>query len=237
MAGNQTAKTKGIVDIVFLIDVSGSMQGCIDGLKDNIKTFITSMTETGANNGSVVKDWRAKVVGFRDYEEDGADSWMEDNVFVRDAGILKSQLEQLKASGGGDEPETLLDAIYLMANMGETGKTEEESPYKWRYIRNAARVLIIFTDAPFKPKMFIPQAAGGNVDDIITLIQNKRLILSIFAPDLPCYMDQLQQADKSEFIPTGGAGLDEITKDPAAFNETMKQLAASVSQSAAVIDL
>src|SRR6188508_3676943 len=36
------AKTKGVADIVFLIDVSGSMTPIIDALRKNIETFIDS---------------------------------------------------------------------------------------------------------------------------------------------------------------------------------------------------
>jgi hypothetical protein len=35
----QTSKVKGIVDIVFLLDATGSMQPCIDAVKNNIAAF------------------------------------------------------------------------------------------------------------------------------------------------------------------------------------------------------
>ncbi len=59
-------KVKGIVDIVILMDVTGSMQTCIDAVKQSVATFISSMTSTDANNGAPIKDWRLKVVGCRD---------------------------------------------------------------------------------------------------------------------------------------------------------------------------
>ena len=234
MARNQGEKVKGVADIVFLIDITGSMAGCIEALQNNIAKFIDFLTSTGAND-AVIKDWRGKCVGFRDYEHD-VSNWIEDNPFVRDADRLKEQLYKFNADGGGDEPETLLDAIYTIGSMGETTQGATESPDKWRHKRDAARVIVIFSDASFKPKMFISPATGGSVNDIITLIHDKRLILSIFAPDLSCY-DRLATADKSEFQSVAGLGLAEITSDTKNFQQTLKQLAASVSKSAATPEL
>lgn len=86
------AKTKGVADLVFLVDVSGSMATCIDALCANIEASIDSLSRGDANNAATVRDWRAKVVGYRDFEAAAHDSlpWMVDNAFVRDAGALKS---------------------------------------------------------------------------------------------------------------------------------------------------
>ncbi|HVF41195.1 MAG TPA: hypothetical protein VM939_14930, partial [Gemmatimonadaceae bacterium] len=62
------AKTKGVADVVFLVDVSGSMSTCIDALRRNIEAFIDSLSSGDANNAAPVKDWRGKVVGYRDIE-------------------------------------------------------------------------------------------------------------------------------------------------------------------------
>src|SRR5688500_7523895 len=61
-------KSKGVADIVFLVDVSGSMSTCIDALRKNIEMFIDSLSHGDANNAAPVKDWRGKVVGYRDLD-------------------------------------------------------------------------------------------------------------------------------------------------------------------------
>jgi hypothetical protein len=38
------AKTKGVADIVFVVDVSGSMATCIDALRANIEAFVDSLS-------------------------------------------------------------------------------------------------------------------------------------------------------------------------------------------------
>jgi uncharacterized protein YegL len=237
----QQSKAKGIVDIVFLVDVTGSMQACIDALKENIANFIDYLTTKDANNSNPVKDWRAKVVGFRDFNFDNEP--FVDNPFVRSAADLRLQLTRLKAEGGEDEPESALDAIFKVTSMGQTEKgTSDEDPYKWRYRSAAARVVILFTDASCHETMSLPEARGGGIVDVHNAIMANRIVLNIFAPDMPCY-DQLSQVQRSEydpisFDPTDEFGpqkaLVEFTKDRENFKRVLKQLAASVSKSAEI---
>ena len=106
---SQEVKVRGVADIVFVVDVTGSMQPCIDALRENISVFIDTLSSSDANNGSPVKDWRGRVVGYRDFKADGERDWMIDSPFVRDPAALKGQLLSVESRGGGDEPETLLE--------------------------------------------------------------------------------------------------------------------------------
>ena len=165
-------KTKGVADIVFLIDVSGSMKPCIDALRTNIEAFIDSLSKGEGNSAPPVSDWRGKVVGYRDVEAAQSEGlpWIVDHPFVRDATALKAQLSELGAEGGGDEPESLLDALFKTASMEASPKgSQSEDPGKWRYRSDAARVVVIFTDAPFKETMSIQEAKGGTLRMLRTL--------------------------------------------------------------------
>jgi len=239
------AKTKGVADIVFLIDVSGSMGTCIDALRKNIEAFVDSLSRGDANNAAPVRDWRAKVVGYRDIEHAEHDRlpWIVDNPFVREASALKAQLGSLQAAGGGDEPESLLDALYKVAAMEATPKgAQSEDAGKWRYRSDAARVVIVFTDASFKETLNIPEAKGGSLQDVANIVMANRIILSLFAPNFEGY-DRLSQIDKSEWEVVEFEGLNpqealqKFTSDPANFRTTLKQLAASVSRSAETVAL
>ena len=239
------AKTKGVADIVFLIDVSGSMTPIIDALRKNIEMFIDSLSHGDANNAAPVKDWRGKVVGYRDIEHAESEGlpWIEDNTFVRDAVALKAQLANLRAAGGGDEPESLLDAVYKVATMEASPKgAQGEEANKWRYRSEAARVVVVFTDASFKETLSIPEAKGGSLQDVANVVMANRIILSLFAPNFEGY-DRLSQIDKSEWEVVEYEGLSaqealqKFTADPAHFRTTLKQLAASVSKSAETIAL
>ena len=221
------------------------MSTCIDALRKNIETFIDSLSRGDGNTAAPVKDWRGKVVGYRDIEAAEAEGlpWVIDNAFVRDVGALKAQLAELKAQGGGDEPESLLDTLYKVASMPATAKgSQTEDPQKWRYRSDAARVVIVFTDASFKETMSLPEAKGGSLQDVANLIMANRIILSLFAPNFEGY-DRLSQIDKSEWEVVEFEGLSpqealqKFTSDPASFKTTLQQLAASVSRSAETVAL
>ncbi|HVE88563.1 MAG TPA: vWA domain-containing protein [Burkholderiaceae bacterium] len=239
------AKTKGVADLVFLIDISGSMSTCIDALRRNIEVFIDSLSRGDANNAAPVRDWRGKVVGYRDFEAAESEGlpWFVDNTFVRDAAALKEQLAGLQANGGGDEPESLLDALYQVSSMEASPKgSQTEDPAKWRYRSDAARVVIVFTDAPFKETLNVPAAKGGSLQDVANVIMANRIILSVFAPNFEGY-DRLSQIDKSEWEVVEFEGLNpqealqKFTSDQVNFRTTLKQLAASVSRSAETVAL
>lgn len=231
---SQNQKTKGVVDIVFLLDATGSMSPCIDALKKNIQTFVTGLTSTSESHNSPVKDWRAKVVGFRDYEVD-IEPYV-DHPFVRTPQELQRQLAGLIADGGGDEPESLLDGLYQVANMPATPKGAEPRADSWRHKTSAARVVVVFSDASFKEPLANPK--GATFDDVANLVMTNRICLSIFAPEIPCY-EKLSEIDKSEWnVVSGGSTPQEslrlYTADQTNFRETMKQLAKTVSATADV---
>jgi len=239
------AKTKGVADIVFVVDISGSMAPCIDALRKNIEAFIDSLSHGDGNSVAPVRDWRGKVVGYRDIESAESEGlpWVVDNAFVRDVSALKAQLAALKAEGGGDEPESLLDTLFKVASMPATPKgAQTEEADKWRYRSDAARVVIVFTDASFKETMSLPEAKGGSLQDVANVVMANRIILSLFAPNFEGY-DRLSQIDKSEWETVEFEGLSpqealkKFTSDPVNFRNTLKQLAASVSRSAETVAL
>jgi hypothetical protein len=232
---SQQVKVKGIVDLVFLMDATGSLEICIEQVKNNLRGFIELLTGE-ATNQSPVKEWRAKVVGFRDFEWD--DEPLVDNPFTDDPSVLESQLTNLEAKGGGDIPESLLEGIYHCATMEQTGQGEALSPDKWRYRGSGARVVIVFTDAPFKEPMEQPK--DGTLDDVINACHANKIILQVFAPEMDCF-DKLDETDKcdshlfeyDEADPEGPAkALNEFTSAKGNFKETLQALAKTVSQSA-----
>ncbi len=144
--GAQKKKIAGVVDVVFCIDCTGSMQPCIDGLKANVGRFVETLKEpvqVDSNTVVKVQDWRARIVGFRDFDED-AEPLVADFEFVPEAEALRRQLgdPRIQATGGGDEPESALDAIYVAATQSD-----------WRREGESRRFIVVFTDAPTKPEL------------------------------------------------------------------------------------
>ena len=230
-------KIKGVADIVFLLDATGSMQPSIDAVKRNIGTFVDKLESPDENATLPVKDWRAAVWEFRDVRADGG-RWLVRHPFVRSAGELRGQLGGVVASGGGDEPESLLDALYAVAKMDASPRdTNEGEPGRWRARGVATRVVVVFTDASFHPGLSEP--VGLDIDDTINAVEAAHLRLTLFAPKMECYDDLAEtQHCKYEAVESRPGecpvtALARFTGDSAAFAKTMAMLAASVSDSVA----
>lgn len=238
-----TAKVKGVVDLCFLLDATGSMQPCINDVKQNIRTFIQKLLSPDANGGVIISNWRACVCAYRDalYDPSHGREWIEMNPFTDDVDELYRQLDVIKAEGGGDEPESLLDALYAVIGRGKTEKGQAPEPDKWRYASAAARCIIVLTDASFHPTLADSDAGVG---DIINLIQQERVRLSLFAPEMVCHYE-LSAADRCSYdaieLPEGDdspkaaqRALQEYTGNVENFSKVLELLVKSVSQSGAV---
>ncbi len=109
------SKREWDLDIVFLLDVSSSIKACIRAVTDNISTFIDTLSDPESNRELGVDDWRIRVIGYRDRDDDHRAPWWVENPFSSDAGEAKAHLHALEAKGREqDEPKSLLDAY--MAN-------------------------------------------------------------------------------------------------------------------------
>lgn len=188
MINDSNQQVRGTVDIVVLIDVSGSMQACIDAVKKSVSSFINFMTTADANNSSPIEDWRMKVVGYRDYERTDHE-WFVDAPFARDVASIETQLAapSMQAIGGGDEPESLLDALFKIASMGEAGIQDGEDANLWRPRGKAARAVVFFTDATFKLEMSLPEAKGGQIQEVINRLLAAKVILCGLHPEWSGY--------------------------------------------------
>lgn len=231
-------KKKGIPDIVFLLDASGSMKECIQAVTQNIATFVDTLATPDANGGIQIKDWRIRVLGYRDRDADGA-QWLVDNPFSTDIAQVKAQLAALEAKGGGDEPESLYDALYALTQWPSAEKGAQALPTGWRHRHDAARVVVVFTDASAKPGFKAADGSTGSVNDLIQACLANKLKVILYAPEAPCYTD-LSMMSGLEWEMVGALGdkpveaLRAYTSDSANFRKVMEALAKSVSQSAAV---
>lgn len=230
---SQQPKVKGVADIVFLIDATGSMGPCINAVKQNIKTFVTTMTTPDPNGGAVVRDWRAKVVGYRDLDYTDFPAYVDNN-FVTSVPELEAQLGALQADGGGDEPETLLESLYRLANMPATAPGEPPRPDAWRSVDAARRFVVVFTDAPFKEPLRDPR--GASLDDVILNLMTAKIILHVFAPKKFERFNTLAEVDKAQWhsIPvqegqSAQQALADYTTDTTKFKKIIEQLAKTIT--------
>ncbi len=109
------------VDFVFIVDVTGTMQQYINGVKNNVETFVHALSARGI-------EYRLGLILFSDITEKVYQPTSDVKVFL-------SWLNTVYATGGFDEKENALEAI------------REATKTKWNPAAN--RVAVIITDAPY----------------------------------------------------------------------------------------
>jgi len=122
------------LDIVFVLDVTKSMDPQIAGIRDGVQSFIGKLNDKKL-------DARIGLVAFRDILFDKESERMElldfgGSPFTGDYKKFSAEVGKLKAKGGGDDPESSLDGIL------------ESLKYPFR--PKALKIVLLVTDAPFK---------------------------------------------------------------------------------------
>ena len=176
---SRAAKTKAVADVVFCFDCTGSMSDCIDNVKEYANAFVTGLN---AEQGAVV-DWRMRALGYGDMEI--GEKIQNENDFVDNVPGFQSQLSSIAMCGGGDAPESTLDAIIVAAMTS-----------KWR---KAHKIVVVFTDAPTKPihsstrKTF----AINGIQELKQRLADAHIKLFLWGPSDPNY-EELKMVPKSE---------------------------------------
>jgi len=105
------------VDIAIVIDVTGSMQGEIDGVKPAVKKFIADIDPSTSP--------LTALIVFKDE--------VTVNAFTKDLTVLLKALNRLKAEGGGTGPEASVEAVLKAAPQVKAGGkmlfVTDASPY------------------------------------------------------------------------------------------------------------
>jgi Ca-activated chloride channel family protein len=117
------------VDVLFVLDLTGSMNFAIKGIQEGVRKFADHLESRNI-------DARIGMVCFRDIVADKQRPFMlkvNDQVFTTDYSNFAFEVSKLKATGGGDNPESSYQALALAA----------EQPYR----KDTQRVLILVTDA------------------------------------------------------------------------------------------
>lgn len=168
--------------VMFVLDVTGSMGSEIDGVKENIKDFMDYVKDEGL-------DAEIGLIAFRDLEEDEEPQVLEfgeGEVFTKDSAAFKKKVSKLYADGGGDNPgESSLDALVLACRQ--------------TYREDATRILILITDEP----PLIPDGQVRSLDDVVKAMQRAGIDqLHMVLPDplRRCYA-ALQREVKGEIFP------------------------------------
>lgn len=161
------------VDVVMCIDVTGSMSGIINTVKRNAITFYDLFQKSCAEEGIQLSGLNAQVIAFRDKNVDT--DWLDVSSTYSlpdEKSAFDDFVNSLYANGGGDTPESGLEALNAAFDKTDWGVDDG-------YHR---QVVILWTDAPY----LIGSSYSGIDFDALkakwnTLPSGRRLIL--FAPN------------------------------------------------------
>ena len=159
------------VDVVMCIDVTGSMYGIINTVKNNAISFYDLFKQSCEEEGIQLSALNAQVVAFRDKNKDA--NWLQTSAtysLPEQRTAFDSFVNNLYAGGGGDTPESGLEALQTAFNKTDWGVDDG-------YHR---QVVILWTDAPY----LIGSYSSVNLEALISqwnkMPSGRRLIL--FAP-------------------------------------------------------
>lgn len=214
---NNMATNQGLsynVDIVFCIDVTGSMTGVLETVKTNALKFYPDLMDQMEKKGKWVDKLRIKVIAFRDFEAD-----KENALEILDFVDLPEKQEEfrsfvtaLKPQGGGPEPENGLEALAL-AMDSDWNKGGDKQRH----------IIVVYSDASThsleEKSGHKPDGMPSNFNELTDWWEQgkmdakaKRLIL--FAPDAASWTDIATYWDQVIHYPsTAGGGLSEVDYD------------------------
>lgn len=138
MLGGSNLMIDTNVDIVFVIDATESMQPLIDKVKSLTLSFREELEKGLEKNKRKINNLRIKVIVFRDYYVDDKYAMEESKFFIlpEEKQGFYNFISKIRAGGGGDEPESGLEALAL-ALRSDFVKDGDKKRH----------VIVLFTDA------------------------------------------------------------------------------------------
>lgn len=143
-----TLASKRRADIMFVLDCTGSMQGEIDSIKETIIEFADTIEKDGVRV-------RVGMVEFRDrlIDEEHRVLSFNGEVFTDKPTLFRQEVAKLEADGGGDAPESSLDAVMLALRQ----------PFH----PEANKAIVLITDAP----PHVPDKETESIEEVVEAIK------------------------------------------------------------------
>jgi hypothetical protein len=203
------------VDLALCIDATGSMAPAIDMVKGNALRFHGDVTRAMIAKHKRIDRLRARAIVFRDLHEDGEDALVASRFYDLPAeqAAFAGFLSPLRAHGGGDEPESGLEALATAMHSD--------------WVRGGDRrrhVVVAWTDAPAhrledaarRRAGGYPRGLPGSFAELSGLWEGramdrtaKRLLL--YAPDVAPWTDiQNGWENVVHIVSRAGQGLGEL---------------------------
>jgi hypothetical protein len=218
------------VDLVLVIDATGSMRDIIEKVKERALGFHSDLEKQMNEMDKNIDELRIRVVLYRDFYFDSITDSLQASPFFTlpaESAQFSDYISGARASGGGDEPETALEALAeAMRSPWSQGATKRR------------QLIAVWTDASAHPleknagskPVGYPANAPADFDAITDMWEGgglmdgnaKRLIL--FSPDAYPWTDIASAWESTiNFTSRAGEGLREIE-----YNAILEAIAHSV---------
>lgn len=153
--------TMGQADVVFVVDTTVSMGGDIKRTGEYITSFVNTLTnEYEIQTNFALIEYRDITVHDEEdttrLHQNGLSNWFSD------AHQFSEEIKGLAADGGGDWPETLVDALGLAATLD--------------YRENADKFIVIITDAYYKTDN---NYGYESLEEVIDTLDSEGVITSV----------------------------------------------------------
>jgi len=129
-AATSATATSGL-DLIFCIDVTGSMEDDIDGVKAAASDIVNTIAAKS-------KDYRVAIVAYRDWDDSKGLPMFEDYGFSSSTETIIANINRLSVDGGDDTPEAVFEALMRAIDSSSVGG--------WR--ANVNKQVILMGDAP-----------------------------------------------------------------------------------------
>lgn len=154
------SKIKAQVDIVFVIDTTGSMGSYITNVKNNITAFVNEIEAAGISPSFALVDYR-DITCDGQYSTNIKKNNDGDNWF-KNAEDFKSAIAKLTVNGGGDGPETAIDGLEMARRLNLRTSSQ--------------KFFVLVTDANYK----IANNYGiESMSEMIELLVNDKINVSV----------------------------------------------------------
>jgi hypothetical protein len=209
---------KYAVDIALCIDVTGSMAPVLERVKQSALSFHKRLEEAMSAKQKAISQMRLRVVAYRDFADNPGDALAASpfwNIPEQTADFERF-VHGLRAGGGGDEPESGLEALAVAINSD------------WeRGLDRRRHIIAFFTDASAHPlghgsgASTYPPGLPASIDDLMeawgygrsqsAVMENAAKRLLLFAPDTSPWNEIAADWNNTIYFPSvAGSGLEEI---------------------------
>ncbi|NLJ88266.1 MAG: Hsp70 family protein [Epulopiscium sp.] len=152
-----TPATAQNMNIVFIIDTTGSMDTYINGVKDRAIEFSNIIRSKGIQ-------FQLGLIGFGDLRERENPSVYN---FTDEVEKFQRQVKNIPRTYGGDIPESSLDAVLTGVELLQTSKVD----------KSGKNIFILITDAP----PHVPTENGKHVPEIVDILKENNITTYVVA--------------------------------------------------------